>query len=376
MLGPLRAPVPWVAMLALTACGAPSGETTDALDARAVATASAVPAPSPPRLAPSMVPWFIVPPVNAPVIGKGPFPSSNDRRLLDPSAANGMAPPEFRIVFRTSAGTFEAQCHRDWAPNGADRLYNLVRMKFYDDVGFFRVVSSPTPFVAQFGIHGDPSVNAVWREARLPPDPVVGSNTRGTITFAMAGSADTRTTQLFINLADNKNLDALGFAPVCEIVDGGMDAVGKIHGGYGERPSSQQEEIQTKGNAFLRAKYPDLDYIASARVQDEVPADPRPDRASASGVPHAAEVVRAMAPDLRACYEAGLADDREMQGTLEITIEIGPGGRVQSTSVSGGGTLSPTAIACMRARVARAEFGPPESGHATLILPVTFQPID
>src|SRR5579864_6506018 len=133
--------------------------------------------------------------------------------LKNPADLKEMAPAMFKVNFDTSAGTFEVEVHRDWAPNGADRFYNLVKNGFYDNARFFRVIPG---FMVQFGISGDPSVNAVLRNARIPRDPVKESNKRGYITFAMQGGPngpDTRTTQVFINFRDNGNLDSAGFAP-------------------------------------------------------------------------------------------------------------------------------------------------------------------
>lgn len=313
--------------------------------------------------------WFLAPEDGGEVVGKGPFPASTSPSLLEPALAVDSAPAKFRISLRTSAGNFAVDCHRAWAPNGADRLYNLVKIGFFDDVAFFRVVLKPRPFVAQFGIHGDPKVAAAWREKRIAPDPVVQSNTRGTLTFAMAETADTRTTQLFFNLADNVSLDAMGFAPVCVAVEGGLPVIDKLFGGYGEAPS--QDQIQKKGNAYLREKHPELDYIATARVVSPTGAVATP---AAPPMPNAGEVVGSMAADFRGCYNAGLAEDPAMQGTVRITAKIGPGGEVTSTSVSGGGTLSKGVLACLEARVQRAQFAPPEGGGATLVIPITFKP--
>ncbi|MFO0615749.1 MAG: peptidylprolyl isomerase [Polyangiaceae bacterium] len=261
--------------IALAACGA-SPAPEPPIDATVEAHSEPAPRPRAPRRA------RLEGPVDtSEVVGKGPFPASTNAGLLDPAFATATAPPEFRVLFRTSAGNFAVDCHRDWAPIGADRFYNLVQLGFYDDVAFFRVARTPQPFVAQFGIHGDPRVSAAWKDARLPADPVVHSNARGTLTFAMAGKADTRTTQLFLNLTDNERLDALGFAPVCAVADHGMDAVDKLYGGYGESPTREQVEMMAKGNDYLRATYPDLDYIATARVVPiPVPASAPPPAAS------------------------------------------------------------------------------------------------
>jgi peptidyl-prolyl cis-trans isomerase A (cyclophilin A) len=157
------------------------------------------------------------------------------------------------------------QVNRAWAPNGADRFFNLVKAGFFDDVVFFRVIDG---FMAQFGIHGDPKVSAVWKEATIADDPVVQSNARGFVSFATAGP-NTRTTQLFINFADNKKLDGMGFSPIGQIVDG-MNVVDSLHKGYGEGAprgaGPAQGRIQTEGNAYLRKDFPKLDSIRTARI--------------------------------------------------------------------------------------------------------------
>lgn len=177
-----------------------------------------------------------------------------------------MAPAEFDIVFETTRGTFRARARREWSPAGVDRLHELVSEGYYDDVAFFRVLDG---FVAQFGISGDPQTGSIWREKPIDDDPVKASNTEGTISFAMAGPG-TRTTQLFVNLADNTRLDSMGFAPVAEVVDG-MDVVQSLHSGYGEGAprgnGPDQGSIHTRGNDYLRADFPDLDYITKATIE-------------------------------------------------------------------------------------------------------------
>jgi peptidyl-prolyl cis-trans isomerase A (cyclophilin A) len=190
--------------------------------------------------------------------------------LKDPAALKEMAPAMYKVNFDTSAGTFEIEVHRDWAPNGADRFYNLVKNGFYDNARFFRVISG---FMVQFGISGDPSVNAVLRNARIPRDPVKQSNKRGYITFAMQGGPngpDTRTTQVFINFGDNANLDGIGFAPF-GMVAKGMDVVNKLYSGYGEGAPSgngpSQERLQSEGNAYLTKDFPKMDYIKKTTIE-------------------------------------------------------------------------------------------------------------
>ncbi|HEX3889412.1 MAG TPA: peptidylprolyl isomerase [Verrucomicrobiae bacterium] len=180
----------------------------------------------------------------------------------DPSKLTATAPDTFKAQFDTTKGKFTVEVTRSLAPNGADRFYNLVKSGYFTDVEFFRVVPG---FMCQFGIHGDPAVSAKWRDANISDDPVKGSNTRGTITFATAGP-NTRTTQLFINFADNAgSLDGQGFAPFGKVTEG-MDVVDKINSEYGENPPDAQGHIQMEGNTYLKKTFPNLDYIKSATI--------------------------------------------------------------------------------------------------------------
>ena len=187
--------------------------------------------------------------------------------LKNPAALKEQAPATFRAAFDTSSGTFVVEVRRAWAPNGADRFYNLVKNGFYDDARFFRVIRG---FMVQWGIHADPAVSAVWRNARIPVDPVKETNRRGTITYAMGATPDTRTTQVFINFQNNGSLDKSGFAPFGEVVTG-MDVVDKLYGDYGEGAPSgkgpEQGRIQMEGNAYLNKSFPNLSYIKKATIE-------------------------------------------------------------------------------------------------------------
>jgi peptidyl-prolyl cis-trans isomerase A (cyclophilin A) len=156
--------------------------------------------------------------------------------------------------------------HRAWAPHGADRFYNLVRAGYYDGVRFFRVLPG---FMAQFGIHGDPVVSAAWRDQRIPDDPVRRTNVRGMVSFATAGPG-TRTTQVFINFANNDRLDAMGFSPFGQVVEG-MEVVDQLYADYGEgQPRGRgpdQGRMQAEGNAYLARQFPKLDTVKSARIE-------------------------------------------------------------------------------------------------------------
>jgi peptidyl-prolyl cis-trans isomerase A (cyclophilin A) len=192
-------------------------------------------------------------------------PAGGNAALLDPSKLTAQAPAKFKAKFTTSKGDFVVEVTRASAPLGADRFYNLVKAGFFDNVRFFRVIKG---FMVQFGIHGDPAVNAVWRGARLTDDPVEGSNKRGTLTFATAGP-DTRTTQLFINFNDNANLDRMGFAPFGKVVSG-MNVVDGLYSGYGEGAPAgrgpEQGRMQEQGNPYLEKEFPQLDYVKTAKI--------------------------------------------------------------------------------------------------------------
>jgi len=175
------------------------------------------------------------------------------------------APATFKAKFETSKGDFVVEVQRDWAPRGADRFHELVTQGFFDDVRFFRVIAG---FMAQFGIHGDPKIASRWRDQRIQDDVVKQSNKRGFVSYAMAGP-NTRTTQLFINFADNSGLDSQGFSPFGMVVQG-MEVVDSLHAGYGEGGprgrGPDQGRIQREGNAYLAKDFPQLDYIVKAQI--------------------------------------------------------------------------------------------------------------
>ncbi len=178
---------------------------------------------------------------------------------------NQQAPDTYRVGFRTSAGDFVVEVHREWAPAGADRFYNLVSNNYYDGTRFFRVLQD---FIAQWGIHGDPEISAAWSGATIPDDPVVQGNVRGTITYAMGGP-NSRTTQVFLNFKDNAYLDSSGFSAFGEVVEG-MDVVDSLYKGYGEGAPQgngpEQWKIQEEGNAYLERDFPEMDYVIEARI--------------------------------------------------------------------------------------------------------------
>ncbi len=176
------------------------------------------------------------------------------------------APDRFVVRFETSRGMFDVDVHRAWAPIGADRFYDLARTGYFDDQRFFRVRPR---YIAQFGLHGDPAVIAAWKHATMPDDPPRQSNVRGTMAYAFT-TPNTRTTQIYINLVDNRQLDAQGFAPF-GIVVRGMNVVDSIYAGYGESAgggvrAGKQGPIEAEGNAWLDRNFPRLDRIRKAYV--------------------------------------------------------------------------------------------------------------
>ncbi len=187
------------------------------------------------------------------------------RALLNPALAHETAPDQFQVRFETTRGDFTVEVRREWAPKGADRFFNLVKIGYFDDVAFFRVIEG---FVAQFGLSGNPQINAAWREARIADDPVRLSNERGTLVFATSGP-DSRTTQLFINLVDNPRLDDMGFSPFARVAEG-IGVVDSLYSGYGEGAprgrGPSQGEIHSRGNDYLKSQFPSLDFVKTAQV--------------------------------------------------------------------------------------------------------------
>ena len=230
----------------LLACG---GKQTPADSAKAAepaaepaATPAATPAAEPAHLA------------------DGPHPG-----LLDPAQAKLSAPPKFKAKFSTTKGDFVVEVNKEWAPQAADRFFSLVTIGYYVDIPMFRVIKG---FMVQFGIHGDPKMNKIWKNASIPDDKGTQSNTPGMLTFATRGP-NTRTTQLFINYGQNARLDGMGFAPFGKVVEG-MDVVNSVYSDYGEGAprgrGPSQPRMQGEGNTYLKAEFPEMDYIKSISI--------------------------------------------------------------------------------------------------------------
>ena len=192
--------------------------------------------------------------------------------MLNPSLANKQAPDEFKVKFETTKGDFIVKVNRAWSPNGADRFYNLVDIGYFKDIVIFRAIDG---FMFQFGIHGDPAVNAKWQDANIKDDPnAFVSNKAGYLSFANAGP-NSRSNQIFINLGDNRNLDRMGFTPFAQVVDG-VKVVLEINTQYGENAGDVQGNFQSQGNSYILKKYPKLDIIKSVTFVTDNNATPSP----------------------------------------------------------------------------------------------------
>jgi peptidyl-prolyl cis-trans isomerase A (cyclophilin A) len=189
--------------------------------------------------------------------------------LLDPSKAKFTAPDVFKAKFKTTKGDFIVEVNRDWAPNGADRFYSMVKIGYFKNTGIFRAIEG---FMFQFGVHGVPEVAGKWTKANIKDDPKGKSNIPGTLSFAQTGQPNSRSSQMFVNLGNNTFLDnprrGSPFVPFGRIVEG-MNVAGKINTSYGENSPEVQGKFTNEGNAFIQKKYPALDYILSVSLVDD-----------------------------------------------------------------------------------------------------------
>jgi len=195
--------------------------------------------------------------------------STRASRLSDPSKLTETAPAVFRARFDTSKGPVVIEVHREWAPIGADRFYNLVKNGFYDGTRFFRVRPG---FMAQFGLNGNPEIQSPWQRAFLRDEPVTQKNLRGFVTFTTEGRPQSRFTQIFINYNDNSRLDADGFAPFGQVVTG-MEVVDKLYAPPDDAQPDQRR-ILREGNEYLGKEFPQLDFVKKATIIPAIPAIP------------------------------------------------------------------------------------------------------
>ena len=196
-------------------------------------------------------------------------------KLAEPTQLTATAPDVFRARVETSKGAFVIEVHREWAPLAADRFYNLVRNGFYDGTRFFRVRPG---FMAQFGLNGDPGIQAAWQRASLRDEPPTKSNTRGYVSFAKENLPNTRFTQIFVNYGDNSYLDEQGFAPFGQVLTG-MEVVDKLFSPPRDNEPDQRR-ILREGNGYLQKEFPQLDFVKKATIVPAGAAAPAPRRPS------------------------------------------------------------------------------------------------
>jgi peptidyl-prolyl cis-trans isomerase A (cyclophilin A) len=208
---------------------------------------------------------------SAPKTAAPAAPAANP--LLHPETLKGRAPDNFKAKFTTTKGDFVVNVHRAWSPLGADRFYNLVKYKYFNNASFFRIVPN---FIVQFGMAADPKINSAWDSANIKDDAVRPDihNSKGTMVFAKTVAPNSRTTQIFINLNDNRGLDPQGFTAFGEITEG-MDIVATLYSGYGDGSDMgghgpTQERITKEGKPYLDKNFPKLDSIKTAVI---MPAD-------------------------------------------------------------------------------------------------------
>ena len=199
-----------------------------------------------------------------------PSAATREALLLDPANPEWRkpAPPVSHLRFETTKGVVVLELVRAWGPIGADRFYNLARLGYYDDTRFHRVNRN---YIAQFGLHGNPAVNAAWKEAYINDDPPRSMNTRGTFAFAVnTAKPNTRINQIYINLADNSRNNGEPFTILGRVVEG-MTVLDSLYSGYGENSGAgvrqgRQGPLAEGGNAFVDREYPLLDRIRRVTV--------------------------------------------------------------------------------------------------------------
>lgn len=177
------------------------------------------------------------------------------------STSPKQAPPEYKVKVETTKGDFVIHVHRDWAPKGADRFHELVRMGYYDDSRFYRVVKD---FIVQFGLAKDPKLSEMMAQSPIDDDPAMKTNMKGRVSFAKLG-VNSRTSQVFVNLKNNRTLDEQGFAAFGEVIEG-MDVVAKLYSGYGDYSGPEQPKIIAQGNAYLDRHFSRLDQLKKATI--------------------------------------------------------------------------------------------------------------
>lgn len=110
----------------------------------------------------------------------------------------------------------------------------------------------------------------------------------------------------------------------------------------------------------------------------ELPLPPAPPDLTAEEAAADDGVLRALHPDVLACYRARLRASPEAQGVITLDVVVAPDGSVSSVAASegtflGGAPLGARTTACVVQRVERATFAPVHGGgtrhlHAPMVL--------
>ena len=194
------------------------------------------------------------------LVGCGGTPQAEAPKAEAPKKS--VVPETFKVKFTTSKGDIVIETNRTWSPHGVDRFHELLTMDYFKDARFFRVVPK---FIAQFGVNADPKVHRKWRQYFIPDDPRMLDNTRGTVSFAQNGP-NSRATEIFINLKNNKELDKTSFVPFAKVVEG-MDVVDKLYSGYGDVGLKiDVKKVEDRSNEYLIERFPELDYITKTEI--------------------------------------------------------------------------------------------------------------
>jgi peptidylprolyl isomerase len=134
--------------------------------------------------------------------------------------------PQNTIVIDTNQGRIVIKLRPDLAPRHADRIKQLVRDKFYDDVPFHRVIAG---LMAQTGDGQNRNGTGGSKYPNLPAEFSNVPFKRGVVGMARSNDPNSANSQFFIMYADGSFLNGK-YTIVGEVVSG-MDVVDKIKKG-------------------------------------------------------------------------------------------------------------------------------------------------
>lgn len=175
------------------------------------------------------------------------------------------SPEIFLTKFETSKGNFEVSFLREWSPLAVDRFYAQLKHGFYNHTLFYRV----NPKYAQFGADDSMKIKS-WSKNKIPDEPSIQPNERGTISFARSGK-DSRDHNLFFNIVSNTpRLDTIfynnvkGF-PVIGKITTGIAVIDSLYNGYDDTVFSKYNTLLSNKKTFLE-NFPKLDSIIRVSI--------------------------------------------------------------------------------------------------------------